>query len=321
MQRRQRVFTQLAARSRCLLTTAILLAVALGAATSKAADPPPKLEDIAYGPHERNKLDLWQAPSDSPTPLLIYIHGGGFVAGDKGNRSKSAVTQCINAGVSFASINYRFRTQAPLQDILRDAARAVQYLRSRAKELNIDPNRIAAYGSSAGAGTSLWLAFHDDLADPNAADPVLRESSRLIAAGSLEGQASYDLREWDTILGASKFGRPTEELYAAYGFLDVAAAETPEADKIMKDCSMLGLISRDDPPVVIACGLEGGNFKNLGHYLHHPKHSVALADRCKEHGVECKQMLYDGTGQLPNVPKRNTEVVEFLIEKLKAPAN
>jgi len=320
MQRQQRVIIWLVSRSRCYLTAAILLALAVAAKTSNAAGPPPTIENVAYGPHERHKLDLWQAPANSPTPLLIFIHGGGFVIGDKSNcRSMPVITQCLDAGVSFAAINYRFRKQAPLQDILRDAARSVQYIRSRAKEFNIDPNRIAAFGSSAGAGTSIWLAFHDDLADPNSTDPVLRESSRLSAAGSLEGQASYDLREWDKILGPSTFGRPNEELFAAYGFPDAAAAETPEADKIMKDCSMLGLITRDDPPVVVACGNSGGDFKDIAHYMHHPKHSVALADRCKENGVECKLML--GEVHIFSVGKRDAEAVAFLIEKLKAPAD
>ncbi len=122
--------------------------------------------------------------------------------------NRPQVRQCLEAGVSFASINYRFREHAAIQEILRDAGRAIQFLRAHAKEYNIDPTRMAAFGSSAGAGTSLWLAFHDDLADPNATDPVLRESSRLTAAGSLEGQASYDLRDWKQIVGDSPFARP-----------------------------------------------------------------------------------------------------------------
>jgi acetyl esterase len=185
-------------------------AVALGA-TARAAEPkPPKpaVENAAYGPHERNVLDLWQANSKRQTPLVVFIHGGGFVNGDKaGVRNNSAIRQCLDAGVSFASINYRFRGQAPIQDIMRDIARAIQYVRSRAAEWNIDPARIAAFGSSAGAGSSLWLAFHDELADPKSDDPVLRQSSRLAVAGALDGQASYDLRDWDSIVGPAPIAR------------------------------------------------------------------------------------------------------------------
>jgi acetyl esterase/lipase len=288
----------------------------------KADTRKPTIENVSYGPHQRNVFDLWLAKSDKPTPLLIFIHGGGFVNGDKGGiRNNPAVAKSLAAGVSFASLNYRFREHAPIQDILRDAARAVQTIRSRAKEWNIDPDRIASYGGSAGAGTSLWLAFHDDLADPNASDPVLRQSSRLTAAGSLEGQASYDLREWAKFLGPSEFQRPTDDWISFYGFKSEDETKTEAAEKIMKDCSMLGLISKDDPPVAVACTFPSGEFKDRGHYVHHPKHSTAIAERCKENGVECLAVLAGDTEHADSDrAKQQQRVVDFLIEKLKAPA-
>ena len=279
--------------------------------------PAPTFEDVAYGPHERNKLDLWQAKSDQPTPLVIFIHGGGFVNGDKSQiRNRGSVRQCLDQGVSFASINYRFREHAPIQDILRDAARAVQFIRSRAKEWNIDPARIASFGGSAGAGTSLWLAFHDDLADPQAKDPVLRESSRLAAAGSLNGQASYDLRDWDAVVGPSDFQRSVLDRSKFYGFTSEDEAKTPEGDKIMKDCSMISLITKDDPPVACACAQPNTEPRDRSHYVHHPKHAIAIADRCKTAGIECLLILQDD--QAP--ADRNSQqkrVVEFLIKQVK----
>ena len=154
--------------------------------------PPPTHADVSYGAHERNKLDLWLAKSDAPTPLVVYIHGGGFVNGSKAGASPAMIRGCLDAGVSYMAINYRFRDSAPIQDILRDGALSVQFVRSKAKEYNLDPERIASYGGSAGAGTSLWLAFHPDLADPKNADPVLRQSSRLTAAGAINAQATYN---------------------------------------------------------------------------------------------------------------------------------
>ena len=71
------------------------------------------------------------------------------------------------------SIEYRFIPEAtadkvvpPVKGPLTDAARALQFVRSKAKEWNIDKTRIGATGGSAGACSSLWLAFHDDMADP-----------------------------------------------------------------------------------------------------------------------------------------------------------
>lgn len=310
------------ATSNIILFAIVALGLLTLAPSTSAAEPGfkrPTFENVAYGPHERNVLDLWQAESDQPTPLLIFIHGGGFVQGDKkGIHKNPAVRKALDAGVSFATINYRFRDHAPLQDILRDSARAIQYIRRRAAEWNIDPARIASYGSSAGAGTSMWLAFHDDLADPNATDPVLRQSSRLVAAGSLDGQASYDLRDWDAIVGASPYQREAAELLKFYDFETADELATPEADRIMKDCSMIGLISKDDPPVVIACAIPNEEPASRGDYVHHPKHSIALADRCKENGVECRLILHDETAG--DRPRQASLAVDFLLEKLKSPA-
>lgn len=323
MPRPRSPFVSKSITSQIVLVALIALGTLALAPPTRAADEPnrrpPTFANIAYGPHERNVLDLWQAESDQPTPLLVFIHGGGFVQGDKSGIHKNpAVKRCLDSGVSFATINYRFREHAPLQEILRDAARAIQYIRSRAAEWNIDPARIASYGSSAGAGTSMWLAFHDDLADPNAADPVLRQSSRLVAAGSLDGQASYDLRDWEAIVGASPYLREAAKVHRFYDFDTADEAATPEADRIMKDCSMIGLISQDDPPVVIACAIPNDEPASRGAYVHHPKHSIALAERCKKNGVECRLILRDETSG--DRPRQASLAVDFLVEKLTAPA-
>ncbi len=214
----------------------------------------PTFADIAYGPHERNKLDFWKADSDTPTPIVVFIHGGGFVSGDKGQASKDKIrTDCLAAKVSYASINYRYRTTAPIQDVLRDCARAVQFLRSKSTEWNIDKSRVGCYGGSAGAGTSMWLAFHDDLADPNNADPILRESTRISCAASNSGQFSYDIVKWVDAFGkenADRFGdlqKPNE----FYGLKNMDELTQPVGEKIRADCDMCGLISKDDPPVFL----------------------------------------------------------------------
>jgi acetyl esterase/lipase len=192
-------------------------------------------------------------------------------------------------GVHVAAINYRFRKHAPIQDILRDSARAIQFIRSKAAEWNVDRKRIAAYGGSAGAGTSLWLGAHDDLAIPASQDPVLRESSRLSAAGCLSTQATYDLTRWEPIVGPFKpeWLESPDEIPAFYHFKSKADLETPEGRKILADCDMLGLLSKGDAPVYASNGRDGGDPKNRGHYLHHPNHALAIKKRCDEVGVEC----------------------------------
>src|SRR5205807_10207144 len=89
---------------------------------------------------------------------------------------------------------YRFSNQAIAPAPFQDGARAIQFLRSKAKQWHIDPKRVAATGGSAGAGISLWLGFHDDMSDPKSEDTVLRESTRLSCMAVSDGQTSYDPR-------------------------------------------------------------------------------------------------------------------------------
>ena len=132
--------------------------------------PTPTFSKVPYSNRHRNQLDFWQAKSTTPTPVVICIHGGGWNGGSKEQVGQFVHPKILlDAGISVASINYRLikhctELKPPVQGPLTDAARAVQFIRSKAKDWNIDPNRIGLTGGSAGACTSLWIAYHPDLA-------------------------------------------------------------------------------------------------------------------------------------------------------------
>lgn len=133
--------------------------------------------------HERNVLDYWPAlERGKAAPVMIWFHPGGFRDGDKSqleNNRRSMLRAYRDAGYAVVSCNYPF-----LDDdndhlaIARHCARAVQFVRSRAKEWNIDPEKVACCGVSAGALISQFLAYHDDFADATAEDPIRLQSSR-----------------------------------------------------------------------------------------------------------------------------------------------
>lgn len=255
--------------------------------------PTPTLADQAYGPHERHRLDFWKSPSASatgPAPVVVFIHGGGFVGGDKAQMAATPqLSQLLQKGVSCASINYRFRQHAPIQEILRDTARAVQFIRYKAAEWGVDKARIAAFGSSAGAGSSLWLNCRDDLARPDSEDPVLRESSRVIACVINATQATYDLTRWESFLGPANpaWSRHEDEGPAFYGFKSSADFTTDAGRAVLRECDMLSWISPDDGPVMATVRMPDGPIKDRGHWLHHPKHAEEIQKCCLEAMIEC----------------------------------
>ncbi|NJM55004.1 MAG: alpha/beta hydrolase [Verrucomicrobiae bacterium] len=283
--------------------------------------PAPDLRDVKYGPHGRNVLDFWFAKNtNAAAPLIVFIHGGGFVGGDKAKKlSLAALREALNGGAAFMSINYRFREHAPIQDILRDAARAIQFMRANAGRFHIDPKRIASFGSSAGAGTSLWLAAHDDLADPKSADPVLRQSSRISAAGSLNGQATYDLREWDRLIFPPKpeWRKGENEGPEFYHFKSEADYDTEQGRRIRADCNMFGLLTADDPPIYLSCSLPDGEPTERGHLLHHPRHAQVIERRCKELGIPVTAVYASDEMQWS---KTHSAAVEFLLRHVSLPA-
>ena len=193
---------------RCVLIACVALIVSGSVAaqeTAKKKNSPqnkikPTHANVSYGDHKMKVIDFWKAQGDGPRPLLVYIHGGGWIGGDK-KRRDADVKPFLDKGISYAAINYRLTGEAALPAPVHDAARAIQFIRSKAVEWNIRKDRIALTGGSAGACTSMWILCHDDLAKLDSADPVARESTRVTAAAVGGGQTSIDPKVIEPWLG------------------------------------------------------------------------------------------------------------------------
>jgi acetyl esterase/lipase len=290
--------------------------------------PTPTVADCAYAnDHERQRFDFWQAKSDKPTPVVLLIHGGGWTGGDKTSYGGTTIQPFLDQGISVAAINYRFILQAmeqkvepPVKGCLHDAARALQTIRSKAKEWNVDPSRVGATGGSAGACTSLWLALHNDLADPKSSDPIARQSSRLTCAAVLGAQTSLDpkeLREWipNAIYGGHAFGFAEKGRSRAQEF-DLLIANRDKVMPWIKEYSPIELVTSDDPPIY----LDYPNQKTApaaGQQETDPTHSamygVKLAEKLQSAGVEAV-VAYPGKED-----QKYGSITKFLIAKLKAP--
>ena len=276
--------------------------------------------NVKYGAHERNELDIWLADSDKPTPLVIYIHGGAFKGGGRGIWCRwNEADKFLKAGISVAMINYRycFQGENGVMDSLHDSARAVQFLRSKAAEWNLDPDRFGAIGSSAGAGTSLYLASRDDLADPDNEDPVLRESTRLSAIGLRQTQATYNYDKWEEILGVAVDGLESypgqEQIF--YGQPKDMDRNAPEMQAVRREVDLLVWMSSDDAPMWIHCNEKGDQPKNAYDRNHHPKHVIALKKRAEEVGLDVR--AYAPKIGLKPEGKKDISIIEFMKQYLK----
>lgn len=251
------------------------------------ATPRPTHADVSYGPHRRNVLDFWQAKSDRPTPVLVSIHGGGFRSGNKRVMNFS-VDELHRAGISVAAITYRLSDEAIAPAQFDDAARAVQFIRSNAREWNIDPERIAATGGSAGAGLSLWLAFHDDLADPESNDPVLRQSTRLNCAIVYNGQTSYDPRFIrDLFPGTDTWRHPALSQLFGIDFDEIDRLPE-EKYRLFEHVSSINHLSKNDPPVMLIYGRPAdAEITNQGIGIHHAKFGIVLKEKMDALGIPC----------------------------------
>ncbi len=286
-----------------------LIALFLLALQSRA-DEPKRLMDVPYGTHPRQVLDFYQAESDKPTPVVFYIHGGGWQGGDKKTNPKAF----LDKGISVAAINYRYvrngveeKVEPPVKASLGDAARALQFVRSKAAAWNLDKDRIGATGGSAGACSSLWLAFHDDMADPKSEDPVSRESTRLYCAAVNGAQVSLDpkeLREWmpNYRYGAHAFGLPNIQ-----SLID-------SREKVLdwiKEYSPMAHVTEDDPPIAM---FYRGEVPVVGASPKDPTHSgimgVKLEQRLKAVDVD---VVLVHTGRPHPMYKNSTD---YLIDRL-----
>jgi acetyl esterase/lipase len=302
-----------------ILSGVILVQEALAAAV-----PPPTFVNCSYGGHPRQMLDFWKAPSENPTPLVLYIHGGGWVTGDKKDVAKLHVEKLLTAGISVVSINYRYSTQAqeagiqpPVMWPMQDAARALQFVRSKAVEWNLDKPRIAATGASAGGCSSLWLAFHDDMADATSSDPIAHESTRLWYSAVMIAQTTLDPQQMQEWTPNSRYGGH------AFGLMDphdLKTRDTRFAEFLKRRTELLPWINEyspithasvGDPPIYLAYPSPPA----IGLAEKDPTHSanfgLKLQEKLNALGLEC-ELVHPGAADVSH-----ETLEDFLVEQLK----
>ena len=242
-----------------------LLLMALGAAPATAAERPPDqfavpddairqqvppgvrfVPDIAYrsdtGVAGLLDLALPENPGEDRLPALVFVHGGGWRSGSKRRPLfVLPMLQYAARGYACISINYRLAGEAPFPAAVEDVKTAVRWLRAHADEYNVDPDRIGAYGNSAGAHLVLMLALVGPDADMEGALYPDRSSAiQAVCASAVPAD-----------LGAELEGKPPGETMQVF----LAGPEDGFAERLRR-ASPISYVRGDTPPMLLVHGTE-----------------------------------------------------------------
>ncbi len=299
----------------------LLVAVVVGSTASAQERPAARAgqlqatdADVRYGEHPRNVFDVYQVKSDEPTPVVIFFHGGGFVAGDKSSAQRSPLKQtCNQHGVTFVSANYRFvkgPDSEPFPGSLHDGVRVLQFVRAHAKRWNIDPTRVVVSGGSAGGLMSVWLGTHDDLAEPNSNDPVRRQSSRVTGVIGYGAQTTVDPQIILSSIGGNPDIHPS--VFPIYNVQKISELSTPALRPKVDEFSSLTHVSRDDPPMWLGYGgtLAGtplAKDANIGVSIHHAMFGELMRKKYEQVGATSTIQVV-----CSDCPDRGADELQFL---------
>jgi len=197
-------------------------------------------KDIEYGKvgDRALLLDLYMPEKiDKPAPGLIFIHGGGWKSGNK-NDYRYYAMRYAKRGFVVASISYRFSQEALFPGCVQDAKCAVRWMRANAKKYNVDPNRLAAAGGSAGGYLSMMIGYSSDVPEFEGDGGYPGVSSRVQAVVNLYGPCDL-------------FCQEARDVDVVKEFLGKSYDEDPE---LYKKASPITHITKDDPPTLILQG-------------------------------------------------------------------
>ncbi|MEL6167283.1 MAG: alpha/beta hydrolase [Pseudomonadota bacterium] len=208
--------------------------------------------NIAYGnDSDRQKLDLYRPDSAPPHPVLIFIHGGGFMSGNKrAGNARHIVRAGLDRGYAVASLNYRRSGEALFPAAVEDVLAAIGFLRMHASAYGLDSDRLATWGASAGGNLSAMAATLGSEAEGTHVQAAVNWFGPIVFD---EMDAQFGALGIEPALGPTNAATSPESRYIGIPVGDPAAAE------LVRRASPQSYISPDDPPMLVQHGTEDRN--------------------------------------------------------------
>jgi acetyl esterase/lipase len=297
----------------------VLLALAAGSLSSPAADGPSftRREDVVYGRKYGTALtmDVFTPKENANgAAAILVVSGGWFSAHEAINLGFS--NELLKRGYTVFAVVHGSQPKFTIPEILQDMHRAVRFIRHHAKEYHIDPDRIGIYGGSAGGHLSLMQGLAGDTGDPDAKDPVARESSRVQAVACFFPPTDFLNygKEGEIALGCgvlSGFKAPFDfhELDKATNTF-VPVRDVGKVLETGRKISPITHVSPDDPPTLIIHG-DADKLVPI-------QQAEILVKKLKEAGVEAKLVTKPGAGHgWPDMAKDLALIADWFDAHLK----
>jgi len=212
--------------------------------------------DVAYATKSQaQKLDIYiPDEGEGPFPVILSIHGGAFKSGDKGDGQVIPMLEGIKRGYAVVSINYRLSGEAIFPAQIYDVKAAVRWIRANAKQFKLNPEKIAAWGGSAGGHLASMVGTSGDvkeLEDLSQGNP--NQSSRVQAVVDWFGPT--DFLKMDAQLKESKVSNPQIHSIPDSPESELIGKNLVDAPELVKAANPETYITKDDPPFFIQHGL------------------------------------------------------------------
>jgi acetyl esterase/lipase len=278
--------------------------------------PGQNLTDVPYaGASPAEKMDIYIPNSTGPYPVIIWVHGGGYNSGDKENNDSNSPKQGLTRGYAVVSINYRLSNEAIFPAQINDVKSAIRFIRANSKELNINPDKIAIWGRSAGGGLAALAGTSGDvkeLQDDSLGNGNI--SNRVQAVVDLKGPINFS-----TMLMQLQQQNNSENKTYDYEQSDIMLRQLMGEDVSLIPSQVARAnpetyITPDDPPFFI----EHGTADTMIPYMQSKDFAIKLQNVIGMDNVTLE--LFPGLGH--NDPyftqKQNVDnILDFLDEHLK----